>query len=546
MTVSPDNRSDSACRQMPPRVRFAPSPTGQIHIGNIRTAIFNWLFARHCGGKFLLRIEDTDLERSTPEAIKNLLQCMAWLELDYDEKEIYQSSLRDRHQSAAEQLLADGQAYRGAPDDGGACPVIFRIPMECPRQEIIRSVGIVETALHPEQPFSISVSGIRYFTVSKKGKPVENVACLAGFKNLKLFNANNEPIFSLNKVIDAISAGESFSIAGGVKISFERREVFFRDLVKGEMAKPLDNMRDLVIVRSNGSPVFHLANVCDDISQQITHIIRGDDHVENTYRHLLLYAALNAETPDYAHLPMIINNQGKPYSKRDGDAFVGDFRERGFLAEALFNYLALLGWSPGDDREKMSRTEMIEAFTLGRIKSAAAQFDQEKLMNLNSLYIASIPLPAFINASGDFVLRESWGKNVDVKSEYFAATASLMQSRTKTFKNVETWKYFFCSDLEYGGKAFEKSFAPVSHRQALKILADRLISIKNMTPADIRNLIAEIEEKCNIAHGRLFQPLRLAVTGTNQGADLDATICLIGADVCVIRIRKALDSYKNQ
>lgn len=545
MTISPDNRIGSACRQAPPRVRFAPSPTGQVHIGNIRTAIFNWLFARHCGGKFLLRIEDTDLERSTPEAIEALMRCLEWLELNHDEETVFQSASRREHLLAAERLLANGFAYRGTPDATGASPIIFRIPAACPCQEIVRSVGAVEAALHPEQPFSVAASGVKFFTTSKKGKPVETLACLAGFRNLKLFNAANETVFELDKAADAIEAGQSLIIADAVKMSFERREVFFHDLVKGELSKPLDDMRDLVIVRGDGTPVFHLANVCDDIAQRITHVIRGDDHVENTYRHLLLYAALDAGAPSYAHLPMIVNDQGKPYSKRDGDAFVGDFRERGFLAEALFNYLALLGWSPGDDREQMTRNEMIEAFTLERIKSAPARFDQEKLLNLNGLYISSLPLPAFISVAGDFVRREPWGGQVDVDGEYFAATAELMQSRTKTFRQVESWKFFFSDELEYGGKAFNKQFASDDHRRALEAVAEQFSAIDNPPPSVVMEIIAEAEKQCDIVPGRLFQPLRLAITGTNQGAELDATISLLGIGVCAMRIRKAIEFYEN-
>ena len=255
------------------RVRFAPSPTGQVHIGNIRAAIFNWLFARHEAGKFLLRIEDTDRERSTPEAVKTILDSMEWLGLDFDEEPMYQSTRKDAHLAAAETLLEKGLAYKE--DKGGTgqgeC-VVFKMPDET---------------------------------------------------------------------------------------------MVFHDEIKGDLQKEAGDMQDLVIVRSNGSPVFHLANVVDDIEMKITHIVRGDDHIENTYRHIALFRAFGAEPPKYAHLPMITNQQGKPYSKRDGDAFVGEFKEKGFLSQALFNYLTLLGWSPGDDKEKMDRDEIIKLFSFG-------------------------------------------------------------------------------------------------------------------------------------------------------------------------------------
>ena len=236
------------------RVRFAPSPTGNVHIGNIRAAIFNWLFARHEGGAFLLRIEDTDRERSTPDAIENLLDAMDWLGLDFDEEPLYQSSRLEAYREAAERLIEGGFAYR-----------------------------------------------------SDLGDPAKGEAVV--------FRAH--------------------------------RTVVFEDLVKGRMRKDEKQMKDFVILRSDGTPVFHLANVVDDIHMGITHVIRGDDHVDNTFNHLLIYEALEAAPPRFAHLPMLVNDRGKPYSKRDGDAFVGEFREKGYLPEALFNFLALLGWSPG-------------------------------------------------------------------------------------------------------------------------------------------------------------------------------------------------------
>jgi glutamyl-tRNA synthetase len=286
------------------RVRFAPSPTGNVHVGNIRAAIFNWLLARHHGaeGKFLLRVEDTDRERSTPEAIKTLLECMAWLGLDFDEPETYQSKQTERHLAVAEDLIARGFAYRDKKGGEGEC-VVFRMP--------------------------------------KDG------------------------------------------------------ELRYRDLVKGEMKKKAKDTQDFVIVRSDGTPVFHLANVVDDIDMGVTTVIRGDDHVENTFKHIELFKAIGAPPPEYGHLPMIVNAQGKPYSKRDGAAFVGEFREQGYLPEALFNFLLLLGWNPGDEREIMSRDEMISLFTLDKCSSSASRFDLKKLKWMNGEYIARQPRDEF-------------------------------------------------------------------------------------------------------------------------------------------------------
>ena len=293
------------------RVRFAPSPTGSVHIGNIRAAVFNWLFARHVGGKFLLRIEDTDLVRSTKEAIDKVLDAMAWLGRDYDEPVVYQTHNAADHLAAVERLLSSGAAYKAVKESVDPATgekktgevVLFRMPKE----------GVIE----------------------------------------------------------------------------------YTDLVKGKMRKKAEDTQDFVIVRSDGSPVFHIANVVDDIKQGVTHIIRGDDHVENTFKHIQIFKALGAPVPEYAHLPMIVNAQGKPYSKRDGAAFVGEFKEQGYLPEALFNFLVLLGWAPGDDREVMSRSELVEAFSLDRVKSSPARFDLKKLLWMNGEYIAHQPADVF-------------------------------------------------------------------------------------------------------------------------------------------------------
>ena len=459
------------------RVRFAPSPTGQVHIGNIRTAIFNWLFARHSGGKFLLRIEDTDLERSTKEAIDALFECMDWLGLDHDDEIMYQTSQREAHENAAKKLLAENKAYHGKADDKGQSPVLFRIPFEADDIPIIRTVGNAETALHPDETISVSYTGLSYAGVSKKGKAIPTLACFAGFKDLKLFDADGELVFDLNDKLEEVKNGEVFELANCVKMTFTRREVFYTDIIKGELSKPLDGIKDLVIIRGDGSPIFHLANVCDDILQEVNYIVRGDDHVENTYRHILLYNALEADIPNYAHMPMIVNQSGKPYSKRDGDAFVGDFRKKGFLPEALFNYLALLGWSPGDDREKMTREEMIQAFTLDRVKSSPAQFDSRKLLNMNGMYIAEMPFADFLAEAKEFVGDLEWAKDID--QDKFSKVAALMQTRTKDFTQIDSWKYFFSSDFEYGGKQFKKQFKKEENRTALLDFSKNSLIIRN-------------------------------------------------------------------
>jgi len=426
------------------RVRFAPSPTGHVHIGNIRVAIFNWLFARHEGGRFLLRIEDTDRERSTPEAIRTALDALEWLGIDYDEDPVYQSTRIDAHLAAAEQLLSKDLAYKE--DKGGLgkgeC-VIFRMP------------------------------------------------------------------------------GEDMS---------------FHDEVKGRLHKAAADLKDFVIVRSDGSPVFHLANVVDDIHMGITHIIRGDDHIENTYRHVALFRALGAEVPAYAHLPMIVNRHGKPYSKRDGAAFVGEFRRQGYCPEALFNYLSLLGWSPGDDREKMTREEAVGFFALDRIKSHPAQMDILKLTDLNGQYIAELPIEEFADAARGVLERCEWWREPD--RDYFMEVCRLMQSRAKVLTQAEEWKYYFTDDIDYEEKAVRKVLRRDVSRDGLEAAAEALSRVEFNENA-IEQAIRSAERKAGMREGKLNQVLRVSVTGISRGAGIYETMALLGKERSLKRIEYA-------
>ena len=522
------------------RVRFAPSPTGQVHIGNIRTAIFNYLFARNADGEFIIRVEDTDLERSTQDAIDKLFECMEWLGLDYDGEVFYQSKHAEEHTAAAETLISQQRAYRPkAKKDGEKVPVLFRIPWDTDNNKSVRIVGDVEITVHPEEKITIDSTGISYAQVSKKGKPIPMAASLGGFHHLKISDASGETLFELDDKIDAILQNdESFSVTGAAKFAFERREVFFEDIIKGRLAKPLDTMKDLVIVRSDGSPIFHLSNVLDDAKQGVTHIIRGDDHVENTYRHIFLFQALEKEAPEYGHMPMIVNHQGKPLSKRDGDAFVGDFRDKGFLAPALFNYLAFLGWSPGDDREKMSKSELIEAFSIQRVLSSPAKFDAAKLANINSQYIAELTLANFADKVANFAKsteREEFIKWIESDKEQFYKVAELMQMRTKMLSDIDSWSYFYSNSIEYNEKDLRKTIKP-ELIPSLEVLKEKLSNIANFAEKDVEKALREAEADNEMPEGKLNKPFRVAITGSGSGADLVMTAVIIGREKVLERL----------
>lgn len=429
------------------RTRFAPSPTGHVHIGNMRAAIFNWLYARHTGGRFLLRVEDTDRERSTPEAIKTLLEAMDWLGLNVDETPLYQSTRMDAHLAAAEQLLASGHAYKE--DKGGTgqgeC-IVFKMP----------------------------------------GTDIE-----------------------------------------------------FTDLVKGTLRKPAKDMADFVIVRSDGTPIFHLANVLDDAEQGITHVIRGDDHVENTFRHIALYQALGAPVPQFAHLPMIINAQGKPYSKRDGDAFVGDFQSKGFFGDALFNYLALLGWSPGDDREVMTRQEMIDAFDLATVRSSPAQMDLRKLLWMNGEYLRAMS-PEIFNQIAQVEFQKAGVALNDKAGEVFA----LLQPRVKLPSEiVPQGKFLFTEDLEYDQKAVEKKLKPESF-QTLEKIVGIFQGLEVFDSETVNTALHNFVEQGGLKFGDVMPPLRIAVSGQQSGPDLAPVLAILGKEKSIARIRKTIERFR--
>lgn len=431
------------------RVRFAPSPTGKVHIGNIRAAIYNWLFARHTGGKFLLRVEDTDLERSTPEAIKVLFECMQWLGLDYDEEVFYQTRNRDRHMEVVEQLLSSGHAYRverTSREGKTGMVTMFRMP----------KTGVIE----------------------------------------------------------------------------------FDDMVKGHMAKKAEDIQDFAIVRSDGSPIFHIANVVDDIDQRITHIIRGDDHVENTFKHICIFRALGKDVPRYGHLSMIVNQQGKPYSKRDGAAFVGEYREQGYLPEALFNYLLLLGWNPGDDREVLSRDEMIRLFELENVHVTAAMFDPKKLAWMNGEYIKRMPKADFL---AEIVRRAAVAGQQIPEGFDLSSLADQLQVRTKFLNDIPAaTQCFFSDDYLFDRKAVDKRLAKEGVKVLLEDIIARFAAVEDWRAIVLEELVKGLSQGNGM--GPWVHPIRVAVSGRGEGIGLFEILELLGKEKTLKRLKSAAET----
>ncbi len=434
----------------PPRVRFAPSPTGRIHIGNLRTAIFNWLLARREGGAFLLRLEDTDRERSTPEAVRAVLDTLEWMELRPDEPPVYQSRRTERHLEIAEQLLASGHAYlddKGRPDAGRA--VLFRMP---------------------------------------------------------------------------------------------GHDMTFHDEIRGDLRKPAESLKDFVIVRSNGTPVFHLANVVDDIDMNVNFVVRGDDHIENTYRHCAIYQALGAPLPRFAHLPMLVNERGRPFSKRDGDAFVEDYRARGFLPQALLNFLALLGWSPGDDREFMTREELVEAFDLRRVQSSPARVNQEKLRWLNARHMERLPREVFRRRLRDVLAEHGIEAGDD---DYLARVAELMQSRVKVFEEAPAMtSFFFLDDYPFDPRAVRKRLERPGADVLLEELLKRWEGLPRFDAETLEASLREIAAERDLSAGALIHPVRVAVSGLSTGPGLFDMLECLGRERSLARIRRAVERLR--
>jgi glutamyl-tRNA synthetase len=322
-------------------------------------------------------------------------------------------------------------------------------------------------------------------------------------------------------------------------------DISFHDEVKGDLMKKAADMKDFVIVRSDGSPVFHLANVLDDIFMGVTHVIRGDDHVENTFRHIALFRALEAPVPVYAHLPMIVNAQGKPYSKRDGAAYVGEFKERGFLPQALFNYLALLGWSPGDGRELLSLKEMVELFDFHRVQSSPAQFDVVKLTWLNGEHMRRLPEEdRMADHRADLRRHGLWKEGDD--EDYVRRVISIMEDRIKLFSDTAAQTvYFFTEEFPWDDKAVRKRLLKPGAQEGLAALRERFARLEVFDAVALEAALKQVADSRGGQAGDLIHPARVAVSGCSAGPGLFIMLETLGRDRVLSRLDRALDKIRN-
>jgi glutamyl-tRNA synthetase len=422
------------------RVRFAPSPTGFLHIGSARTAIFNWLYARHTGGKFLLRIEDTDLNRSETRFLDEILEDLKWLGLDWDEAPIFQSRRFGVYRDKAEELLAAGKAYK----DGDA--VLFKV----------------------------------------------------------------EP----------------------------GRTIAYDDLVHGRIAVESDTIKDQVIIKSDGSPTYNFSCVVDDAAMGITHILRGDDHISNTPKQVLLYEAFGLTPPRFGHMPLILGTDGAKLSKRHGGVSVEEYKREGFLPEALANYLILLGWMPRDGREIMPPEEAVRLFEIAEMNDVQAKFDIQKLRWLNAEYIMKAPNGRLVPIVRKCL--ETAGLAMSGFSDaYLSKVLDLYKVRAKTLSEFPPMiDLFFREDFafeEEGKKHLEK---PES-REYLAALADRLVGLTDFSHDAIESVFRQFAEERGIKAGPIVHPARMAISGKTKGAGLFEMMEVLGRERVVARMRRA-------
>ena len=483
------------------RVRFAPSPTGYPHVGNIRTALFNWLFARHCGGSFIIRIEDTDVARKVKGAVEVILDSLRWLGLDWNEgPEVggkygpyFQSQRLEIYHKEAQRLILQGNAYY----------------CYCSPQRL--------EEMRAEQ-------------VRRKQPPGYDRYC----RNLSEEERNKKEAEGITPVV-------RFK----VPLSGQTR---FNDLIRGEVVFEHSTIDDLVLLKSDGYPTYHLANVVDDHLMGVTHVLRAEEWLSSTPRHILMYQALGWEPPQFAHLPMILGADRAKLSKRHGAVSIAEYRQQGYLPETMVNFLTLLGWSLDDRTEILSRQELIDNFSLERVSRTGAIFNREKLDWMNGVYIRSLSLEDFVQRSLPFL--ES-GLPPEVKRplsiDYTRQIMPLIQERARTLAEVaELAQFFFVDELDYDSDLLiVKNMNPPSAVKALEASQQRLKQLSLFDTESLEAVLRPLAVELGLKTGQLFGTLRVAVTGRTAAPPLFQTMAVLGKERCLRRIETALDRLRK-
>ncbi len=473
------------------RVRFAPSPTGYLHVGGARTALFNWLFARHHGGRFVLRIEDTDYSRSSQDMVEGILQGLRWMSLNWDEGPYFQSQRLDLYRAFARRLLDQGKTYR--------C-----FCRAAPEQDEI-----------PEADFSRA----RFY----------DRRC----RNLTGAESDRRA-----------ESGEPFAIRFRVPTG----RTSYHDQVFGPIMVDNDLIEDFVLLRSDGLPTYHLGVVVDDIEMNITHVIRGADHISNTPKQVLLYQASGAKLPEFAHLPLILGSDRQRLSKRHGATSVMAYAEMGYLAEAFVNFLALLGWSPGDDRELLSRGELIDLFHLEGVGKANAIFGIEKLDWFNTQYIARSPAEALLAPVTQELARSGiWPPPpIPLDRETLIRTIGLLQGRARTLADfADRFRSYFTESFGYDAQAVERFLSDKSLAGMVPLLLERYEQDPSFTLESTENNLRALAAEKGIKAGLLINAVRVGITGQAVAPGLFEVMQALGRRRTIDRIRRLADFLKS-
>ena len=466
------------------RVRFAPSPTGQLHLGGARTALFNWLFARSNNGKFLLRIEDTDKVRSKQEFVDQICESLDWMGCDWDEDLAYQSQRNDLYFNSLEKLLMSENAYR----------------CFCDKEELAKIRSEKEKA------------GLGYTYPGTCRSLTDDV--------IKVKLESNAPNVIRIKIPEGVTR--------------------FSDSIYGEISVNNNELDDFIVARTDGSPTYNFTAVVDDNDMGITHIIRGEDHISNTPKQIVLYNALGFDIPQFAHLPMILGPDKKRMSKRHGATGVQEFRDHGFLSSALVNYLALLGWNPGTEQELFSLEELVKEFSLERVQKKGAVFDMQKLEWLNQQTILKMENEDILTSV--LSINSSWGK--EKSQNYLLAIVELMKPRCKTFiELIESSHYFFEDPSEFDHKTARKRWKKSNVNDLVSDYVECLEKIEKWSSEIVEVELRSLSEKKEKNPAKLIHPVRLALSGTGAGPSLFHMMEVLDKETCIRRLKKAIQIF---
>jgi glutamyl-tRNA synthetase len=496
------------------RVRFAPSPTGYLHIGSARSALFNWLYARKVGGKFLLRVEDTDLQRSTEESTRSIIEGLEWIGLDYDEEIVFQSANAPKHIAAAHRLLEEGKAYRDF----------------TPREE------------------------------REDANVKEEISERARAQGVEGYDQRSNPYRDLAKEESdrRAAAGESFAIR--LKVPVEGK-TSFDDIVYGPQERSHSEIEDLVLLRSDGNPLYNLSVVIDDIEMRITHVIRGQDHLTNTHKQVLIYEALGTTIPRFAHLPLILApNKGKLSKRKHGEVVsLTTYRDRGFVPAAFRNFLALLGWSPPDGKEILSKEELMSEFSLEGIGRANAIFNfqennpqrwtDDKALWMNAEYIRTMPFEELLPmVKAELRANKLWREEYDDEDrEWFEKAVDLIRRRYFTLKDFSAQgRAYFSDDFDFDEAAVNKNLRKEPKlQQLLPSLADKLTEVEPFNAETAEAALRAFAEEVGVKAGLLINASRTMLTGQGVGPSMFEIFDILGRDASVERLRSGIPWYSE-